>query len=93
MTRILRIGEQSPRRPGLSLSAARRKLSREAADYFAVNRNQTANPIDVRPFRPQSVMLEPHHIANLIEQFLVRLALGRGCVYKRINDSVFIGLP
>jgi len=93
MTRILRTGEQAPRRPGLSSSAARRKLSREAADYSAVKRNQTANSIDVRPFRPQSVLLEPHHIANLIEQFLVRLALGRGYVYKRINDSVFIGLP
>jgi hypothetical protein len=93
MTRILRIGELSPRRPGLSLSAARRKLSRAAADYFVPKRNQTANPIGVRLFRPQTVMLEPHHIANLIEQFLVRLALGRGCVYKRIHDSAFIGLP
>jgi hypothetical protein len=90
MTRILRIGEQSSQRPGPSLSAARRKLSREAADYFAVKRNQTANPIGVRLFRPQTVMLEPHHIANLLEQFLFRLALGRGWVYKRIHDSAFI---
>ncbi len=27
------------------------------------------------------------------QPFLFRLALGRGCVYKRIDDSVLIALP
>jgi hypothetical protein len=61
--------EQSPRRPGLSLSAARRKRSHAAADYFIVKQNQTANPIGVRLFRSQTVMLEPDRIADLVEEF------------------------
>jgi len=52
--------------------------------------DESLNPIAVCPLGAETVMLEPHHIANLLEQFLFRLALGRGWVYKRIHDSAFI---
>ena len=50
--------------------------------------DESLDPITVCPLGAETVMLEPHHIANLLEQFLFWLAPGRGCVYQRNHGCV-----
>ena len=58
-----------------------------------MKKNEPANPMKISLFGAVAVMTQSDQVADLIEQFLFRLAVGRRCDYKRIHDSVFIGSP